>query len=148
MIQLPSFERVRGEYRLTSDPRALHFETVFDYLSRESYWAKGISRERFSRALENSLCFSLLQRGVQVGFARVTSDLATFAYLADVFVLPPHGGQGLAQWMVGSLREHPSLDVRRWMLVTRDAHGLYEKLGWKRSERAMEIVRTYAELDG
>ena len=145
-MPLPPFERTRGELRLTTDPAALQFDVVFGYLSGESYWARGISRERFARAVEHSLCFSLLRGHEQIGFSRVTSDFATYAYLADVFVLPAFRGQGLAQWMVGSLREHPALDVRRWMLVTRDAFGLYEKLGWKRSERAMEIVCTYAEL--
>ena len=98
----------------------------------QSYWSPGIPLETVERALANSLCVSVLHGGMQVGMARVITDRATFAYLADVYVLDGHGGKGLAKAMVGHLQEHPELQgLRRWMLATRDAHGLYESLGWQ-----------------
>ena len=139
-----------GGYELDDDPSRLDVDVIHAYIGGESYWAKGRSRETMEAAIAGARRVIGLYApdGEQAGFCRVVSDGVTFAYLADVFVLADHRGQGLAQWMVASLREHPSLDVRRWMLVTRDAHGLYEKLGWRRSERAMEIVRSYAEMGG
>lgn len=96
-----------------------------------SYWAKGIPAATVEKSLAHSLCFALLDGDRQVGFARVMSDRATFAYLADVFVLPGYRGRGLAKWLVECVLSHPDLQgLRRWMLATRDAHGLYERCGF------------------
>ena len=114
------------ELREGADARAAHA-----FLT-QSYWSPGIPLDKVERALANSLCVSALHGGAQVGMARVITDRATFAYLADVYVLDGHGGKGLGKAMVGYLQEHPELPgLRRWMLATRDAHGLYEGLGWQ-----------------
>lgn len=114
------------------------------YLSR-SYWAARIPRELVARSLASSVCFALKHRGEQVGFARVVTDRATFGYLADVYVLEEHRGKGLGKRLLAAVHAHPELQgLRRWMLVTRDAHKLYRQAGWtdaQRPERIMEIVR-------
>ena len=111
------------------------------YLAR-SYWSPNIPFEIVERAVANSLCVAVRHDGEQVGFARVVTDRATFAYLADVYVLEEHRGRGLARAMVGWLQDHPELQgLRRWLLMTVDAHGVYERLGWTplaHPERAME----------
>lgn len=118
----------RGELRITTDQGQLHFETIHAFLANQSYWAKGISRSTLEKSIRNSLCFGLFQGNKQVGFARVISDQATIAYLADVFVLPEHRGRGLAKWLMECILSHPDLQgLRRWILVTEDAHGLYRK---------------------
>ncbi|HET8699762.1 MAG TPA: GNAT family N-acetyltransferase [Gammaproteobacteria bacterium] len=109
----------------------------------ESYWAKGVPRDTVARSIRGSLCFALLDGARQVGFARVISDRAMIAYLADVFVLPDHRGRGLGTWLVQCVLAHPELQgMRRWLLGTRDAHGLYRKLGFTpvaRPDYLMEI---------
>jgi GNAT superfamily N-acetyltransferase len=110
------------------------------------YWAKGIPRETVTRSLEHSLCFGVYDgSGAQVGFARVVSDFATLAYLGDVFVLETHRGRGLSKFMMESIMRHPALQgLRRWILLTRDAHGLYQQFGFtplKSADRYMELHR-------
>jgi GNAT superfamily N-acetyltransferase len=109
----------------------------------ESYWAEGISREVVARSIENSLCFGVFCDGKQIGFARVISDYATFAYIGDVFVLESYRGHGLGKWLMECVIGHPWLQgLRRWTLLTRDAHGLYAQFGFtplKRPERYMEL---------
>lgn len=138
------FERSRGELQVSCDPGRLDLDAIHGYLSR-SYWAEGIPRELVARSLQNSLCFGLFDGRRQVGFARVVSDRATFAYLADVYVLEEHRGRGLATWLMECVLAHPQLQgLRRWALVTRDAHALYRKFGFvtpPRPERWMEISR-------
>jgi N-acetylglutamate synthase-like GNAT family acetyltransferase len=107
-------------------------DAIHAYLTR-SYWAKGISRERVARSIEQSLCFGLFDGARQIGFARVVTDKTTFAYLADVYVLEEHRGGGLGKRLVAAVRAHPDLaDLRRFVLWTRDAHGLYEQYGFAR----------------
>ncbi len=114
------------ELRDGADARSAHA-----YLT-QSYWSPGIPLETVERALANSVCVSVVHGGAQVGMARVITDRATFAYLADVYVLDGHGGKGLAKAMVGHLHAHAELQgLRRWMLATRDAHALYAGLGWQ-----------------
>jgi GNAT superfamily N-acetyltransferase len=104
---------------------------IHRYLSEESYWAKGIPRELVERSIANSLCFGAFDGEAQVGFARVITDYATFGYLADVFVVESHRGRGIAKELMRAVMEHPELRVlRRWHLVTRDAHGLYAQFGF------------------
>jgi GNAT superfamily N-acetyltransferase len=103
---------------------------VHEFLTN-SYWAKGIPVETVRRSIVNSLCFGIYHEGRQVGFARVISDRATFAYLADVFVLEPYRGRGLSRWLMECIVGHQDLQgLRRWMLATRDAHSLYRQYGF------------------
>jgi GNAT superfamily N-acetyltransferase len=117
----------KGEYALSNDLHPAHIAAIHRYLSQESYWAQGRSRETVARALENSLCFVVEKNGALVGFARAISDRATFAYLADVFIIAEHRGQGLGKWLVEYIVEHSELNQLGWMLATADAHDLYRK---------------------
>ncbi|HKF43582.1 MAG TPA: GNAT family N-acetyltransferase [Thermoanaerobaculia bacterium] len=133
----------RGEFTVSTEKERLDRETIHAFLT-ESYWARGVPREIVDRSIENSLCFGLYDGERLVGFARVITDRATFGYLADVFVVESHRGRGLATWFMETVMSHPDLrDIRRWMLVTRDAHGLYRKVGFtdlSAPERIMEKV--------
>jgi GNAT superfamily N-acetyltransferase len=137
-------EHRRGEFLISTDPKHIDLDVVHGFLTN-SYWAKGISREVVARSIENSLCFGIYDNEVQVGFARVVSDYATFAYVADVFVLESHRGRGLSKWLMECTIGHPALqNLRRWVLLTRDAHGLYSQFGFatlKSPERYMELHR-------
>lgn len=120
----------RDSFTISTEKAKLDREAIHAFLT-ESYWARGIPRETVDRSIENSLCFGLYDGDRLVGFARVISDRATFGYLADVFVLESHRGRGLATWFMETVMSHPDLrGIRRWMLVTRDAHGLYRKVGF------------------
>lgn len=124
-------EWARGELCISTDPDRLDVGTIHRFLSR-SYWAAGISREVVERSLRHSLCFGVFDRADQIGFARVISDRATFAYVADVFILESHRGRGLGVWLMECIKAHPDLQgLRRWVLGTRDAHGLYRKIGFR-----------------
>lgn len=121
----------RGEYAVSCDPAATSLDVVHRYLAHESYWARNIPRSLVATEIANSLCFSLLHLDTQVGFARVITDRATIAYLGDVFILDEHRGKGLAEWLMECIMSHPDLQgLRRWILLTGDAHGLYEKFGF------------------
>jgi GNAT superfamily N-acetyltransferase len=112
------------------DVSEMDVDAIHAYLSR-SYWAQGVAKEIVPRLLRGALCFGLFKEVAQVGFARVISDRVTFAYLSDVYVLEEHRGHGLAQWMLKRILAHPELQgLRRFMLATKDAHGLYSKLGF------------------
>ncbi len=118
----------RGVYLVSNDVARLDLELVCDYL-RDTYWASDVPRTEILCSIRNSLACGLYYGGGQIGFARVVSDYARFAYLADVFVLEEHRGRGLGRWLGERVLEHPNLKgVRKWMLATRDAHGLYERL--------------------
>jgi GNAT superfamily N-acetyltransferase len=117
----------RDGYLISTDASMLDLEVVHAYLSR-SYWAAGVPEDVVRRSIENSLCFGVYRGEEQAGFARVVTDRATFAYLADVFVLEEHRGQGIGKWLVEVILSHPDLQgLRRWMLATRDAHDLYRR---------------------
>jgi GNAT superfamily N-acetyltransferase len=122
----------RGEYVISTDPSMLDLDVVHGFLQR-SYWASERPLETIKRSVEGSLNFGLYRANDQrqVGFARVVTDFATFAWLCDVFIDEAHRGQGLGVWLVETVVEHPELRcMRLWMLGTRDAHGLYEKIGF------------------
>ena len=120
----------RPPYRISDDPELIDIEVVHEFLVR-SYWGRGIPRETVARGIAHSLPLSVFLDERQVGFARVVTDRATFAYLADVFVVEDQRGRGLAAWLVATALAHPELQgLRRWLLVTRDAHGLYRKAGF------------------
>jgi N-acetylglutamate synthase-like GNAT family acetyltransferase len=116
---------------ISTDRARLDVASIHRYLSEESYWAKGISRALVERAIAHSLCFGAFDGAMQVGFARVITDYATFGYLADVYVLESHRGRGISKCIMDAVRAHPELQsLRRWHLVTRDAHGLYAQYGF------------------
>ncbi len=120
----------RDGYLISTDRSLLDLRFVHGYL-RTSYWAAGVPEEVVRRSVENSLCFGVYSDEEQVGFARVVTDRATFAYLADVFVLEEHRRRGLGKWLVEVVLSHPELrGLRRWMLATRDAHELYRRYGF------------------
>jgi GNAT superfamily N-acetyltransferase len=129
-------------YEFTCDKQRLDIDAIHAFLV-QSYWSPGIPRAVVERAIANSLCFAVFHNDKQVGFARVITDQATFAYLADVYILPEHRGQGLSKRLVEQVIQHPQLQgLRRMMLATLDAHGLYAKYGFKplaAPERVMEI---------
>jgi GNAT superfamily N-acetyltransferase len=154
----------RGEFVISTDRGRLSLNVIHDFLTN-CYWAKGISREVVARSIENSMCFGIYDESprlamdarpldgaqgrhgapAQVGFARVVSDFATVAYLGDVFVMESYRGRGLSKWLMQCVMEHPALqNLRRWILLTRDAHGLYLQFGFapvKAPERYMELYR-------
>lgn len=132
----------RGEYTIGTDPNRLDIRVIHDFISNQSYWAQGRTIETMQRALDNSLNFGLYKNNQQVGFARVVTDRATFAWIADVFVLPEERGRGLSKWLMEVILTHPELQgFRRWVLATKDAHSLYARFGFialHRPERWME----------
>jgi len=121
----------QGEFVISTDRARIDVDKVYLYLNGESYWSAGIPRDVFERSIEHALCFGLYNRDEQIGFARVITDYATIAYIGDVFVLEAYRGQGLSKWLMSVIRGHPDLQgFRRWMLTTRDAHGLYRQFGF------------------
>ncbi|MGN6352289.1 MAG: GNAT family N-acetyltransferase [Parafilimonas sp.] len=123
---------VRDEmYSITTDVSKLDVNVIHQFLSKESYWAQSVPMHVIEKAIKNSLCFGLFYRDVQIGFARLITDKATFAYLADVFIINEFRGKGLSKWLMKAIHAHPELqNLRRWLLTTNDAHGLYEQVGW------------------
>jgi len=138
-----SAELRRGEHTISTDPDRFDVPAIHAYLTR-SYWSPGIPRVTVERAIAHSLSFGLFHRDQQVGFARVVTDRATFAYLADVYVLEEHRGKGLSKWLLEAVLAHADLQgLRRFLLATRDAHGLYTRYGFKplaNPTRLMEIL--------
>ena len=124
------FETHRNPFTISTDPFRLDVDVIADLLSR-SYWANTRTREQLERALSNSLVFGLYTGSLQIGLARVVSDYSIFAYLCDVIIHEDYRGHGLGKWLMGAVHNHPELvNVRRWMLVTNDAHGLYHQFGY------------------
>jgi uncharacterized protein (DUF952 family) len=137
------------EYTVSTDRTRIDMDCVYRFLSRDAYWSTGIPRDVVERALGNSLCFGLYTpAGDQAGFSRVVTDYATYGYLADVFVLPEHRALGLGLWLVQCVVDHPGLaGLRSWQLGTRDAHGIYERLGWHAADPARWMARSVAASD-
>jgi GNAT superfamily N-acetyltransferase len=136
---------------ISTDKNLLDVEMIYNYLSQESYWAKHIPKEKVKRSIENSMCFGVYKDGHQVGFARVVTDKATFAYLADVFIAGGFRGLGLSKWLVQTILAHEDLQgLRRWLLATADAHKLYNQFGFlplTSPERWMGIYTPYKQQD-
>ncbi|HEY6125777.1 MAG TPA: GNAT family N-acetyltransferase [Steroidobacteraceae bacterium] len=145
---MSSTETAPGAYEISTDPSRLDVQAIHAYLTR-SYWSPGIPLDTVERAVRHSLCFGVYEKssGAQVGFARVVTDHATFAYLCDVYVLEAHRGDGIGKRMMQEVMAHPALmGARRVMLATRDAHGLYRQSGFAEAGREgnlMEIVRPH-----
>jgi GNAT superfamily N-acetyltransferase len=133
-----------GKFAISTDPAKLDVDAIHTFLSR-SYWAEGIPKAVVARALRHSLNFGVYtEDGAQIGLGRVISDFATYAYLADIYILEEYRGLGLGKWLMRCVMAHPDLKgLRRWQLATRDAHGLYQQSGFtalQRPERHMEIL--------
>ena len=125
------YELQRDEFIISTDRERLQIVVIHKYLSEESYWARERTLEQTVTAIKNSLSFGVYKGEDQVGFARVVSDYATFAYLGDVFILPEFQGRGLSKFLMKTILAHPDLqNFRRWILATQDAHGLYEQFGF------------------
>jgi GNAT superfamily N-acetyltransferase len=141
-VDMDHIQDHRGDFLVTTDPTRLDVAFIHAYLVR-SYWAEGIPREVVERSIANSLCFGAFEREQQVGFARVITDYATFAYLADVFIIESHRGRSLSKFLMECIVNHPELQgLRRWILGTRDAHALYAKFGFTpltKPDRFMEL---------
>lgn len=137
------FETHRDNFTISTDPARLDIDAICDFLTR-SYWANGRPRERTERALKNSLVFGIYDGDTQVGVARVVTDYSIFAYLCDVFIHEDYRAHGLGKWLMQTIHAHPDLQgLRRWTLVTSDAHGLYRQFGWKplaKPDSWMEIL--------
>jgi GNAT superfamily N-acetyltransferase len=142
----------RGDFLISTDPALLDVPLIHDFLANRSYWAAGRPLEVVRRGLGNSLCFGLYERGRQAGLARVVTDRATFAWLCDVFVLEAYRGRGLSKWLIECVMSHPALrGLRRVLLGTRDAHGLYERYGFRPladPTRFLEVFRPEAYQAG
>lgn len=139
-----------ADYLISTDRQRIDLSVVHQFLSEESYWAKGRPFEVTRKALDHSICFGLYHADDrQVGFARAITDYATFAYLADLFVLAPHRGRGLGKWLVQTILNHPDLQsIPKVRLRTRDAHGLYAQFGFTgltRTEEHMVLCRHAAD---
>lgn len=120
-----------GEFTISTDRGRLQIERIHQFLSEESYWAKERTFEQTETAIKNSLPFGVYADENQIGFARVVTDYATFAYVGDVYILEEFRGRGLSKWLMDVVLSHPELqNFRRWILATKDAHALYEKFGF------------------
>lgn len=141
-MELPQ-DFVYNDYTFSYDINKLQHTVVYNYLHKDSYWAQGISMSIFERSIQNSICISVLDKQeIQVGFGRMITDYATFAYLADIFILPDHRGQGLSKIMIGSFCTLAKrLELRRMMLATKDAHTLYTQYGFELSEPGLIMIK-------
>jgi GNAT superfamily N-acetyltransferase len=146
VIMNDSFFLEKG-FIISTDNNLIDFESVYNYLSKESYWAKDIPVDTLRKAIASSMCFGIYNVNRQVGFARVVTDQATFAYICDVFIFADFRHLGLSKWLMQTIRRHPELQgLRRWSLATADAHSLYAQFDFKpinRPERWMEIFTPY-----
>jgi GNAT superfamily N-acetyltransferase len=140
---MSAYQFVHNGYLLSTDKNLLQIDVIHAFLSDKSYWAKDVPKNIVEKSLTNSLCFGLYFNDTQIGFARVISDYATFAYLCDVFVVDEHRGKGLSKWLMEKIMQHQDLqNLRRFTLGTRDAHGLYKKFGFREPDNScnnMEI---------
>ncbi len=147
LVFMNSDSFLKKGFIISTDKALIDFDTVYKYLSNESYWATGITADRLKKAISNSMCFGVYKDGAQAGFTRVITDQATFAYVCDVFILPEYRGLGLSKWLMQTIVEHPYLQgLRRWSLATADAHGLYSQVGFvplSRPNTWMEIFKPY-----
>lgn len=146
------FEMAIDGYAVSTDRKKLDIDLIFTFLHDEGYWSKGIPREEVEISIDNSLCFGLYFEERMIGFARIVTDYSTFGYLADVFVIPLERGKGASKALMQGVMKHPLIPkLRFFLLLTRDAHELYRKFGFKsisNPERYMEISKTLEEAYG
>lgn len=127
-----NYHPLHKDYFISTDISLIQINVVHHFLSTQSYWAEQIPKSIVQKAINNSLCFGVYHQQLQIGFARVISDKATFAYIADVFIIPEYQQRGFGKWLMQTIHEHENLQgLRRWLLTTKDAHGLYEQFGWQ-----------------
>lgn len=125
------FEERKDNYLISTDKTKLNISLIHDFLCNHSYWANGIPLETVKTAIENSVCFGVYEGDMLAGFARVITDKSTFGYIGDVFILDGYRGKNLSKWLMDCIMKHPELQgFRRWIILTRDAHGLYKKYGF------------------
>ena len=121
----------KDDFYISTDKTKLDIETIHEFLSTKAYWCINIPKDKVQTAIQNSLCFGVYQDKKQIGFARIISDFSTIAYLGDVFILEEYRGKGLSKWLMENIMNYPSLQgLRRWILLTGDAHSLYRQFGW------------------
>jgi GNAT superfamily N-acetyltransferase len=134
----------KEDYEISTDKSKLDIAFIHTYLSKETYWAKNIPLEIVQQSIEGSICFGIFHNARQVGFARMVTDCATFGYLADVFIIDEYRGKGLSKWLMEEITNYPGFkNLRRWMLGTKDAHGLYKQFGFteiQKPERLMQRI--------
>ena len=146
MLQI--IETHKDNFTISTDPSRLDVDAIADMLTR-AYWAQGRPRERTERALASSLVFGVYDGTRQIGLARIVSDYAVFAYLCDVFIHEDHRGKGLGKWLMETVKSHPDLQgLRRWMLATHDAHGLYKQYGFTPLENPHNWMEYLVRLPG
>ncbi len=143
-ILINNLLHTRSMYTISTDKSRLDVAMIHRYLSEESYWARKIPRDLVERSIENSICFGAYDGDRQIGFARVVTDRAVFAYVGDVFVCESYRGRGVSKQLMQAIRDHPDLQrLRRWHLLTRDAHALYRQIGFQelaKPEWHMEVA--------
>ena len=146
-----NYEWRRDRYRISTDKSLLDVPMIHEFLSRRSYWALGRTIEQVRRTIEHSIVFGLYDGERQIGFSRVVTDYVSMAWLGDVFILEDARAGGLGKWLIGAVMSHPELqDIRRWVLTTKDAHGLYKQFGWEplpEPERFMHKFRQEKSCD-
>ena len=138
-------------FEISTDKSLLDKDFIYDYLAHQSYWAKGIPRDKVETSIKESVCFGVYHHQTQIGFARVISDKSTFAYLADVFIIDTYRKQGLSKWLMQTIMAYPDFQsLRRWSLATADAHELYKKFGFESlnaPDRWMQIFTPYQKTE-
>ena len=139
------YQTEKNKFIISTDKKKLDIQLIQNYLSNESYWAKNIPLTIVEKSIEGSFCFGMYaqenEKISQIGFARVITDHATFAYLADVFIISAYRGNGLAKWLMKEIMDHPELQgLRRWLLGTKDAHGLYAQYGFLPLDKPERIM--------
>ncbi len=121
----------KNEFYISNDKSKLDIDAIHNFLSTKAYWCLNIPKEKVEISVENSLCFGLYENNIQIGFARIITDFSTIAYLGDVYILEKYRGKGLSKWLMETIMNFPELQgLRRWILLTGDAHELYRKYGW------------------
>ena len=137
-------EWLQGEYSITTDVNQLDLNVIHQFLA-SSYWAKGLPLEVLQRSIQNSLIFGLYKGKQQIGFARLITDHATFAYVADVFILEPFRELGLGKWLIETIISYPELQgLRRWLLATKDAHELYRRFGFTKLNNSDSFMEKWS----
>jgi N-acetylglutamate synthase-like GNAT family acetyltransferase len=128
---MESINRSFNGFTISTDKSKLDIEAIHEFLSTKAYWCLNIPKATVETALQNSLCFGVYEGQKQIGLARVITDFSTIAYLGDVYILEEYRGNGLSKWLMATIMQHPNLQgLRRWILLTSDAHGLYRQFGW------------------